>query len=119
MTTPTLSVDQSTIRQRYGFDVGDVLRVDGEGTTTFLFRYIGADGSITVTTVGTGTWRSFRPEWCYLARVPGRRPNTMVDGKLPVERKGLRARWLLDHGLVCRRSREPCGTDEQRADDDV
>lgn len=81
-----------------GFTVGQVVGVDGE-RDTFRVVGVGPDGSLTVVGGPSRAFRSFLPEWCFPVVQVGHKRK----GRLPPERRGLRAAWSAEHG--CGRSR--------------
>ena len=83
----------------FGLTVGQVVKVDGEGKTTFTIVAAGPDGSVTCTTVGEGAFRSFRPDWLYPATRINRR-NRVVTNTVPREIRGRRDAWRLAHGFT-------------------
>jgi len=81
-----------------GLALGMAARVDGE-RGIWRLDHFSKDGSVTAFGGPAGQWRSFRPEWCYPAEQRGR-GGRMRRGVLPAERRGLRAAWRAERGLV-------------------
>lgn len=88
----------TTYLAQFGLAVGEVVKVDGEGSKTFTIVGAGRDGSVTCTTVGEGAFRSFRPDWLYPATRVNRRKR-VVANTIPKDVKGRRNAWRLANGF--------------------
>lgn len=88
------SAAEEAVLANLGFAIGMQIRVDGE-RGTWKLTGLGRDGSLTVVGGPRRQWRSFRPEWCYPARRPGR-AGRAIAGRLPKELRGLRRQWRAD-----------------------
>ncbi|MGI8753297.1 MAG: UvrD-helicase domain-containing protein [Acidimicrobiales bacterium] len=79
-----------------GVILGQFVGVDGE-KGTWRVAGVGRDGSLTCFGGPSKQWRSFMPEWCYPAERTGRDGKSR-PGRLPSDRRGLRAAWAAEHG---------------------
>jgi hypothetical protein len=80
----------------HGLELGMSVGVDDE-PGVYRIIGVGRDGSLTVFGGAGRQFRSFLPEWCYPATRMGR-GGKRVAGRLPVDRRSLRRRWLAEHG---------------------
>jgi hypothetical protein len=115
--TPPTEDEVRELLARSGFEIGDEIRVDGEGTRVYKVKGAWWDGSITCS-AGEGI-RSFMSDWCWPAYTVNSR-GSRVDAKRPKEVVGRRSAWLAERGHTGRFASDTDATESGgEADDSI
>lgn len=103
-TTTNASIDKALLEADnadeiladHDLEIGQEVKVEGD-SETYKVRKVNRDGSVDV--IGPCGFRSFQPDWLFPAQRTNNR-GRVVPNKCPAEKKGLRAAWLAEHGII-------------------